>query len=180
MSEQLSTRPSANARIVFDTFRSPTDPRLAAWLSFRARVLPTAASPALLAQRPVDGAPKEGVFGVWRLLATNNRELGRGSSLHASPDAAWVDAETMSSRSDELTPSIVRGTLSMRHGWALRLAGEPVLICSRWYESPGESAAAARAARENLGRASIVRVVNIGTRSGRRHRQNREEIDLLG
>ncbi|MCT2084934.1 hypothetical protein M3D75_02265 [Microbacterium enclense] len=178
MSDQLSARPTATARVVFDTFRSPTDPMLVAWLSFRARVLPNVAPLAPPTQRPADGPLKDGVFGVWRLLATNNRELGRGSVLHPSPDRAWADAEALSGRAGELTAMVMRGTLSMRHGWALRLVDEPVLICSRWYESPGEAAAAARAARDNLARASIVRSVNIGTRSGRRHRQARESIDV--
>jgi hypothetical protein len=171
VSEQLSARPTPTARVVFDTFRSTTDPMLVAWFAFRARVLPQAVPPAPPTLRPSDGPTTDGVFGVWRLLATNNRELGRGSVLHPSPERAWADAETVSARAGELTAMVMRGPLSMRHGWALRLADHPVLICSRWYESPGEAAAAARAARDNLARASIVRSVNIGTRSGRRHRQ---------
>ncbi|MFS0794637.1 hypothetical protein [Microbacterium sp. 1P10AE] len=178
MSEQLSARPIATARVVFDTFRSPTDPMLVAWLSFRSRLLPDAAAPASLTVNRADAPHRDGVFGVWRLLATNNRELGRGCDLHPSPHHAWADAEQMSARAAEMTASVVRGPSPMTHGWALRLNGEPVLICSRWYESPGEAAAAARAARDNLARASIVRAVSIGTRSGRRHRQTRETIDI--
>jgi hypothetical protein len=84
----------------------------------------------------------------------------------------------MSACALEMTSSVVRGPSPMTHGWALRWNGEPVLICSRWYESPSEAAAAARAARANLAQASIVRTVSIGTRSGRRHRQTRETIDV--
>lgn len=177
MSDPLSVRPTAPARVVFDTFRSATDPMLTSWLSFRARILPTAAPPQI---RSADGAPGAGVYGVWRLLATNNRELARGTALHASPNHAWADAEHLRERAADLSPTTLRGDLSTRHGWALRLDGEPVLMCSRWYESPGEAAAAARATRTHLGGAVITRVVNIGTRSGRRYRQTRQPADLLG
>lgn len=177
MSETLSTRPTAHARVVFDTFRSSTDPLLSSWLSFRARILPTTRPPQM---RSVDGAPGAGVYGVWRLLATNNRELARGTALYASPDDAWTDADMLRSRADDLSPLTLRGDLSTRHGWSLRLDGEPVLMCSRWYESPGEAAAAARTTRAQLGRATITRVVNIGTRSGRRYRHTPQPIDLLG
>jgi len=178
VSDQLSARPSAHARVVFDTFRSADDPMLAAWLSFRSRVLPSA--PAPLIARSGAAAPRTGMFGVWRLLATNNRELGRRTALHSTPDEAWADAEELSARAEELSPTTVRGGLATRHAWALRQDGEPVLISSRWYESPGEAAAAARAARAQLGRAHIARVVNIGTRSGRRYRQPHAEVRLLG
>ncbi|MFJ4038430.1 hypothetical protein ACIPVB_10120 [Microbacterium sp. NPDC090007] len=177
MSNPLSVRPTAPARVVFDTFRSATDPMLTSWLAFRARILPTAAPPPI---RSADGAPGAGVYGVWRLLATNNRELARGTALHASPDHAWADAEHLRERAADLSTTTLRGDLSTRHGWALRLDGVPVLMCSRWYESPSEAAAAARAARMHLGRAAITRVVNIGTRSGRRYRQTREPMDLRG
>ncbi|WP_295823667.1 hypothetical protein [uncultured Microbacterium sp.] len=177
MGDPLSARPVAPARVVFDTFRSATDPLLASWLSFRARILPAAAAPQI---RSADGAPGTGVYGVWRLLATNNRELARGTVLHPSPDRAWADAEHLRERAADLSSITLRGDLSTRHGWALRLDGEPVLMCSRWYESPGEAAAAARATRTYLGGASITRAVNIGTRSGRRYRQTREPMDLLG
>jgi len=153
---------------------------LGSWLAFRARVLPTETAPVLLAPRRVEAATRTGMFGVWRLLATNNRELGRGSALHPAPDEAWADAEEMSARAEQLSPTTVRGDLSTRHAWALRLNGEPVLISSRWYESPGEAATAARSAREQLGRAHIARVVNIGTRSGRRYRQPDERARLRG
>lgn len=178
VSEPLFTRPSAPARVVFDTFRSTNDPLLAAWLSFRSRAMPAEPAP-VLDLRSREASEKRGVFGVWRLLATNNREIGRGSTLHDSPDSAWIDAESMRSRYEELTPVVLGGPRSMRHGWALRLDGHPVLLCSRWYESPGEANAAARAARGALGRSTIVRAVNIGTRSGRRHRQTTDLAHLV-
>jgi hypothetical protein len=180
VSNQLPARPRGHARIVFDTFRSATDPMLGSWLAFRARVLPTAMAPEFLSPRGDDPVSRAGMYGVWRLLATNNRELGRGVALHPAPDEAWADAEKLSARAELLSPMTVRGDMSTRHAWALRLDGEPVLISSRWYESPSEAAAAARSARVQLGRAHIARAVNIGTRSGRRYRQPRVEVRLLG
>ncbi|MFF0911985.1 hypothetical protein ACFWZW_14965 [Microbacterium enclense] len=178
MSDPLSPRASVRARVVFDTFRSRHDPLLAAWLSFRAQVLPGAELPPAGPMRSVDGPTVGGVFGVWRLLASNNRELARGTDLSASPDRARAAVELAQTRSVELAPATVRGSSAMRHGWSLRLDGEPVLMCARWYESPGEAAAAARSVRTVLAGADIALSVTIGTRSGRRHRHG--ALDLVG
>ncbi|MFX5583049.1 hypothetical protein ABTE20_20805, partial [Acinetobacter baumannii] len=69
MSETLSDRAARRGRIVFDTFRSVHDPRLAAWLLFRSHLLPewaiTASS--LSESTPEAALTPLGVFGVWRL-----------------------------------------------------------------------------------------------------------------
>lgn len=169
VSEQLSARPMPHARVVFDTFRSPRDPMLAAWLSFRARVLPE--MPAPTPQRPADGTSISGVFGVWRLLATNNRELGRGAALHASPIAATADVTALQAVADTLTVAPVRGSEPLRHAWVLRRDGAPAMMASRWYESAGEATAAGRSAARVLAGAVVIEGVSLGTPSGRRRRQ---------
>lgn len=171
MSKTLSDRATRRARIVFDTFRSIHDPRLAAWLLFRSHFLPEwSATAASLESTPEAALTHLGVFGVWRLLATNNRELGRCARVFVSPRAAFDAAVAEQSRVDEMTITAVRGPQSTMHGWVIRRGDRPVLIAARWYESPSEAAAAGRAASSALASATIAHGVSIGTASGRRAR----------
>jgi len=174
VSEALPRRTANAGRIVFDTFRSAYDPMLNSWLVFRAQILPEAvAVPPDVS--PVSGDEREraraGRFGVWRILATNNRELGRGSGLFATPSEALATVEGLQREALDLTASVVRGVTPMTHGWVLRRDGEAVMTSSRWYESASEAATAARAARKVLAAANIATGVNIGTQSGRRLRR---------
>lgn len=172
MSEALSDRAVRRARIVFDTFRSIHDPRLSAWLMFRSHLLPewsiTAGS--LSESTPEAALTQLGVFGVWRLLATNNRELARCARVFVSPRAAFDAAVAEQARVEEMTVTAVRGPQSTTHGWVIRRGDRPVLMAARWYESASEAAAAGRAASTALGTATIAQGVSIGTASGRRAR----------
>lgn len=169
MSEALSARPTKGGRIVLDTFRSAHDPMLRSWLHFRTLIL--AEADATL-PRPLESTAGLGVFGVWRVLATNNRELGRCATLHASPAEALKDAEMAKLGAAQLSATVVRGTQPMTHGWVLRRDGHAVLTASRWYESASEANAAAKAARAAVDSAAVVGGVSIGTQSGRRHRRS--------
>lgn len=172
VSEKLSDRTVRRARIVFDTFRSIHDPRLGAWLLFRSHLLPewsmTAGS--LGESTPEAALTPLGVFGVWRLLATNNRELARCARVFASPRAAFDAVVAEQARVEEMTVTAVRGPQSTTHGWVIRRGDRPVLTAARWYESASEAAAAGRAASHALGTAEIAQGVSIGTASGRRTR----------
>jgi hypothetical protein len=165
---------------VLDTFRSAYDPMLHSWLRFRAHIVPEAGASAVTAVVPDDVSAPRSQHGVWRLLATNNRELARGVALHASPGLALVDAEVLQQGSAALTTHIVRGASSTAHGWLLRREGVAAVMCARWYESAADAAAAARGVRAVLSDAVIVRSVNIGTRSGRRHRHAVVPMDAVG
>lgn len=173
MSEQLSDARVRRGRVIFDTFRSARDPRLAAWLMFRSHLLPDEA-PAPRASTstsaPTSATVPVGVFGVWRLLASNNRELARCATVFASPAVAVETAIAEQSRAGELHVSPVRGPAATKHAWVLRHEGRPVATAARWYESSGEAAAAGRAAVTVLSAAEVVRGVSIGTESGRRSR----------
>lgn len=167
MSEQLVDPRARRGRVIFDTFRSVRDPRLAAWLMFRSHLLPDDT----LAPRVASPSTSPvGVFGVWRLLATNNRELARCASVFASPEVAVETALAEQSRAGELHVSPVRGPAATKHAWVLRRDGQPVATAARWYESSGEAAAAGRAAVGVLSSAEVIRGVSIGTESGRRSR----------
>lgn len=174
MSDALPRRTTHAGRIVFDTFRSAYDPMLNSWLVFRAQILQEVLTvPADVAAADTDERERAraGRFGVWRILATNNRELGRGSGLFPTPSEALATVEVLQREAMSLVASVVRGSTPMTHGWVLRRDGEAVMTSSRWYESASEAAAAARAARAVLATAAIATGVNIGTQSGRRLRR---------
>lgn len=146
---------------------------LRAWLVFRGQVLANAdlRVPSEPVLGPAAAEATQGLYGVWRILATNNRELGRCAALHATPLDAFADATTTQAFAEELTPTLVRGSQPMTHGWVLRRDGTAIVTASRWYESASEAGAAARAARKVLGVATVVDGVSVGTHSGRRHRR---------
>ncbi len=168
----LSDTRARRGRVIFDTFRSARDPRLSAWLLFRSYLLPELAVTQLAlteAAPPALAAPL-GVFGVWRLLATNNRELARCATVFADPTAALVAARAAQAGAGEMSVSTVRGPVSTKHAWLLRRGDRPVATAARWYESAGEAAAAGRAAVTVLQDAHVAEGVSIGTASGRRSR----------
>lgn len=172
MSDRLSVAPARPGRVIFDTFRSAYDPRLAAWLLLRSHFLPEAAAVHLEAHlvTPGESALSLGVFGVWRLLATNNRELARCAAVYTSPAAAIEAARHDQSRAGELQLAAVRGPGSTKHGWILGSAGVPLVTTARWYESSGEAMAAGRTAVKVFASAQVIDGVSIGTASGRRSR----------
>ncbi|KTR83917.1 hypothetical protein NS220_18910 [Microbacterium testaceum] len=172
MSDRLSVTRARLGRVIFDTFRSTYDPRLAAWLLLRSQLLPELAGGQLEAQASPAGTSVVtfGVFGVWRLLATNNRELARCAAVFASPAAAVEAARQDQARVGQLQLTAVRGPSSTKHAWVLRSAGLPVMTTARWYESAGEASAAGRTAAKVFATANVVDGVSIGTASGRRSR----------
>lgn len=172
MSDPLVDPRARRGRVIFDTFRSARDPRLSAWLLFRSYLLPElAASQLALMDDPtaVSLAPI-GVYGVWRLLASNNRELARCATVYPSPPAAIAAVRGAQAQVSEMSVSTVRGPVATKHAWLLRRGDRPVATAARWYESPGEAAVAGRAAIAVLGTADVADGVSIGTASGRRSR----------
>lgn len=173
MSEQLSESRARRGRVIFDTFRSVRDPRLSAWLLFRSYLLPELAvsQSALMESASVaDALAPIGVFGVWRLLATNNRELARCATVFASPAVAVDAVGVEQSRADQMQVSTVRGPVATKHAWVMRRGDRPIAIAARWYESAGEASAAGRAAVTVFRSADVVEGVSIGSASGRRSR----------
>jgi hypothetical protein len=130
------------ASIVFSSFTSAADPMPRAWSRFREQLVVTA-------QRPVDRPESQpsGPVCVWRLLASNNRELGRSAALYPSFDdarAAVVDARLM----QNVEIRSVHGPNAGTHGWFVQEPDAPPLMtCGRWY---GAHAASVDAARHSI------------------------------
>ncbi|KJC63284.1 hypothetical protein [Agreia bicolorata] len=166
---------TTTANIVFSSFTSAADPMPRAWSRFRDQL--TAPS-----ERPADrlADPQTGPVCVWRLLASNNRELGRSAMIYRSFDdarAAVFDARL--SRHDIEIRS-VHGPNAGTHGWfAHEPDGPPLITCGRWY---GAHTASVDAAQHSIEAFFSATVLAEGHRrlSADRRRSTREAIRTPG
>lgn len=168
---------SAKPRIVFSTFRSSTDPMFVSYARFNRVVgasarraasapsqvmilggLPATAgdsdreaaageTAAVVAPVPAAGSA---LCGVWRVLASNNRELGRSARAYKSFDAARSHVLSLRDAVDDLVTTTVSGAAPGTHGWFMSLRAVPVMTCGRWYGSAASSFEASLALREAL------------------------------
>ena len=153
-------------RIEFPFFSVPGDPMLEGWRRFRDAVATAIERPSrtrlsaaagtvplsvpvpvpISASVPVPILPpgsRSGGIGVWRLLASNNREICRSARIFRTFDEARDDAEYLRKNADQLSTVRVIGPHPGMQGWYLRLDGMLVVTCSRWYEVSSSSADAA-------------------------------------
>lgn len=158
--EPVGTR----ARVAFTEFRSPDDPMLRAWVRFRST----------LASQPTDVRPAPIVTrrsGLWRLLATNNREIGRSFLLYPRFEVARAHVEQLQRDPDALTIEYIPGLSSGVRGWVILAAGTPVMTCSRWYDSMSTGTSAAAGALVALRTAALADAPDISDASGRFRRR---------
>ena len=128
-------------RVVFAAFSSNDEPMLHSWIRFRDLVESADALgprrrpvPRETARRPEVASTKSThSTGVWRVLASNNRELGRSARTYASFDVARAHVATLQASVDELVVTPVVGPQPGLYGWLLEHDGTPVVTCSRWY-----------------------------------------------
>ena len=141
---------SESSRIVFSSFRSGGDPMLDSWNRFRVAVAPRTAGEAPKPGRTAlaNGAAERS--GIWRLLASNNRELCRSAHVYPSFSAARSHVSALRERVDELTVTPVAGAKPGSRGWYMSLDGVIVITCGRWYGASASSAEAAAATLETL------------------------------
>ncbi len=162
--------------ILFSSFQSGADPQRQAWARFREQVntrsqaTMTALSPQLTGRAtpasPVATAGQD-ESGIWRLLASNNRELGRSSFLYSSFTAAR--GHVLQLREIETLVAVtVRGPHPESFGWFAAMRGVPVMTCTRWYGGAAASAEAARAALAAFSAAVVGEAPLRVTSSGRR------------
>ncbi|SFR82584.1 hypothetical protein SAMN05428970_2632 [Agromyces sp. CF514] len=145
----------ARSRVTFTAFDSVDDPMLAAWGRFRFQLLESTEPPVADLRAEVRRAPasvsvvaahgrtSDAQAGLWRLLASNNRELGRSSLLYGTHAAARNHVLRLQAASDDLKVVAVGGPVNASHGWVVSLADRPVMTCSRWYSSTSTSIASA-------------------------------------
>ncbi|TFC80907.1 hypothetical protein E3T26_06665 [Cryobacterium sp. TMT1-21] len=140
---------SASPIFVFSAFRSFSDPRLQGWVALREHLragaeladareatmqprLPRAAGAAA-------SAALAGESGIWRLLAPNNRELGRSSSVYGSFTAARTHVLALQAVVEDMVVTCVTGPSSGTHGWFVTVGDVPVMTSGRWYGAASSS-----------------------------------------
>ena len=162
--------------ILFSSFQSGADPQRQSWARFREQVN-TSSNAILTAGRhestgsqmsslPV-ASNAEGESGIWRLLAPNNRELGRSSFLYGSFSAAHNHVLRMRGV-ETLAVSTVTGPIAQSFGWFIALRGVPVMTCTKWFGSAAASNEAARSALAAFSEAVVTSSPLRSTSSGRR------------
>lgn len=166
---------TARPTILFSAFRPGTDPLRESWARFRDQLhspqtsRPTASVGSSLDNRPArPTATKYGESGIWRLLAPNNRELGRSAFVYATFTAAHAHVSDMVSAADALVSRVVKAPMSSSYGWILSLNGASIMTCSRWHPSAVSAQDGARAALQALAVADVSSAPLRTTTSGRR------------
>jgi len=122
---------STSASVVFSAFNSASDPRLQGWLTFRSQLQSDDAAP----ERRVATARNAWSVrsGIWRLLASNSRELGRSSSVYTSFAAARAHVLALQAGVDDMVATTVTGPSSGTHGWVVTVDDVAVMTSGRWY-----------------------------------------------
>jgi hypothetical protein len=143
--------------ILFASFRLPNDPLRRAWAQFRAQI-----------ERPSPASPPADVqVGIWRLLASNNRELGRSAAAYATFAEARAHVLAIQASGPELHAAIVAAP-EHGYGWCLETRDVVVMTCVRWHATAALAFAAARTAQVALLAAEVSPMPHRMTRSGRR------------
>ena len=104
----------------------------------------------------VEFVMSSGPFIVWQLVTANGRSIARAVSGFSSFEDADRDARYVVCGSDTLQVEMVTNPISGMHGWAARLGGEYVAVCSRWYASERDSCNASSLAIASLPVAQIA------------------------
>jgi hypothetical protein len=151
---------SAAPSLVYLAFAVRDDRRFRGWSAFRDALdagIPVGATVPVVARRVSDrssasvrgaapGVVELSDVGIWRLLASNNRELARGWTAHTSFDEARDDVARLQSSVAALEVAVVRGETASQNGWVATLDGVPVISCGRWFGAASTSMHSARTA----------------------------------
>lgn len=159
-------------RITFTVFRSMEDPMLRSWVRFRSPLVGASVADELQAlgreDTPRRGRPADVAEpGFWRLLASNNREVGRSYLLYRGFDHARSHVQQVQAEPDALAVAFVSGPRNGARGWVVTFHGTPVMTCARWYDSTSARASAAAGAMAALPTAHVAEVPDRSGPSGR-------------
>lgn len=109
--------------------------------------------------------------GFWRLLASNNREVGRSFLLYDSFHRAQAHVTQIQAEPDALAVSLVRMQRTGARGWVITFEDSPVMMCSRWYDSVSTGITAAEGALAALPNATLAPAPDQSSASGRFRRR---------
>jgi hypothetical protein len=133
---------SALPGFVFSAFDSVGDKQFQGWAAFRESIQAgTRLDGTTVPLRPGARPPAEsaGPLGIWRLLASNNRELGRSGRAYPSFEAAREHVLRLQQVVDDLVVVGVRGAASSQYGWIATLGDVPVVTSGRWFGASSTS-----------------------------------------
>jgi uncharacterized protein YegP (UPF0339 family) len=91
---------------------------------------------------------------TWRLLATNNRDLGRGSEAYPSKDACWEAVRELQRGVAELATVLIR-TGPSSWSWRIQAGNGTVAVASRHYQRRIQATQAAAVALELIPAAEL-------------------------
>ncbi|MFC6356678.1 hypothetical protein [Luethyella okanaganae] len=148
-------------------FRSDQDPTLLAWRRFRDQIDVPARGTAPVVERNVRGISRassvvgDSECGVWRLLASNNREVARSARAYRSFIGARDHVHRLQDLVDEMVVVTLTGRATGTYGWFVQLHGIAILTCSRWYPAASSSVEA------SLGSLALLRIAVVAEESRR-------------
>ena len=139
----------------FVTFGSANDRRFAGWTAFRDSIrTATALGDSVPVAMPASTSVAPPV-GIWRLLASNNRELARSWIVYPDCAAAREDVTRLQSAVSSLAVTVVRGRSATEYGWFATLDGVPVISSGRWFGALSTSAHSAATTLADFAHATV-------------------------
>jgi hypothetical protein len=125
---------------IFLGFPSTADRRFVGWKSFRESIAAGRRLDDVGSTAAIDaGVIEFPRVGIWRLVASNHRELGRSWAAYPSFRAARDHVVRLQSAVDEIEVSPIKGVSPSQNGWVASLHGEPVLSSGRWFGASSTS-----------------------------------------
>jgi hypothetical protein len=109
-----------------------------------------------------------GHSGIWRLLASNSRELGRSSSVYGSFTGARAHVLELKDQCDAMVATVVTGPSAGTHGWVVTIGERIVMTAGRWYGAASASREAAAGTIEAFRVAVVAEDARHATEAGRR------------
>ncbi|WP_167726490.1 hypothetical protein [Cryobacterium sp. TMT3-29-2] len=109
-----------------------------------------------------------GHSGIWRLLASNSRELGRSSSVYGTFSTARAHVLELKGQCDSMVTTVVTGPRAGTHGWVISVGGVVVMTAGRWYGAASASREASAGTIEAFHTAIVAADARHATESGQR------------
>jgi hypothetical protein len=141
---------------IFLVFESVNDQRFVGWEAFRDSIdegTVVTGPPNSSVRRPPRAS---GGVGIWRLVAPNNRELGRSWSSYPTFDDAREHVLQLQHDIGEVVVSGVRGSTSSQYSWVASLGSARVITAGRWYGASSTSLQAAATTLAAFASAEVV------------------------
>jgi hypothetical protein len=142
--------------VLFATVGHPWSQLERSWAQFQTKLDPRAAG------RPI---PADGV--IWRLLASNHRELARSGRIYPTFDEARAHLLGLRDAPDQLQVQVVV-VEPASYGWTASGAERRSVTCARWYANAADALAGGRSALGALAKADVAGMPHRTTTSGRR------------